>query len=94
MFEGSFEVKHPSKDILKSNFRRYGQMKSRDGKSQRREEKRREEKVIRKKMQERKSRKVAKQSVFPVICASEGSTNRPTKAADPEPSGQMRDEKL
>jgi len=36
--EGSLEVKLP-------NFQQYGQMKSRDGKSQRREEKRRRKKI-------------------------------------------------
>jgi len=81
-------------------------MKSRDGKSQRREEKRREEEresLRRKKIQvreksqkkedpgARKGRKVAKHCVFPMICASGGSKSRLAKAAGAEPAGQMRD---
>ena len=79
-------------------------MKSRDGKSQRREEKRTEENKerISKKRKSpkkedpgaRKGRKVAKHCVFPMICGSEGSKSRLAKAAGAEPSGQMRDEKL
>ena len=73
-------------------------MKTRDGKSQR-EEKSRREKSRREKIREedagaRKGRKVAKHSVFPMICGSGGSTSRLAKAAGAEPSGQMRDEKL
>ena len=77
-------------------------MKSRDGKSQRREEKKKEdqkrESLRRKKIQVRKkdqkSRKVAKHCVFPMICGSGGSKSRLAKAAGAEPAGQMRDEKL
>ena len=73
--------------------------KSRGGKSQRREEKRREkeeeESLRRKKTQMReKVGKVAKHSVFPIICGSGGSKSRLAKAAGAEPAGQMRDEKL
>ena len=76
-------------------------MKSRYGKSQRREEKRREEKRRRKRRKSqkkedpgaRKGRKVAKHFVFPIICGSGGSKSRLAKAAGAEPSGQMRDEK-
>ena len=61
---------------LKSNFRQYGQMESRGGKSQRREEKRIEEerRSEKRKSQKkedpgvRKSRKVAIHYVFPMIC--------------------------
>ena len=68
----------------------------------RREKKRREEerKSTKRKSQKkedpgaRKGRKVAKQSVFPMICSSGGSKSRLAKAAGAEPSGQMRDEKL
>ena len=68
----------------------------------RKEEKRREEerKPTKRKSQKkedpgaRKGRKVAKQSVFPMICSSGGSKSRLAKAAGAEPSGQMRDEKL
>ena len=42
----------------------------------------------------RKGRKVAKHSVFPIICGSGGSKSRLAKAVGAEPSGQMRDEQL
>ena len=77
----------------------YGQMKSRDGKSQR-EEKSRREKIREEKESEerssdaRKGRKVAKHSVFPMVCGSGGSKSRLSKAVGAEPSGQMRDEKV
>ena len=75
-----------SKEVWKSNFRQYGQMKSRDGKSQR-EEKSRREKIREEKESEerslgaRKGRKVAKHSVFPfpMICGSGGSKSRLAK---------------
>ena len=55
-------------------------MKSRDGKSQRREEKKKEdqkrESLRRKKIQVREKRKVAKHRVFPMICGSRGSKKR------------------
>ena len=70
-----------------SNFRQYGQMKSRDGKSQRREEQKKEDQI------RRKGRKVAKHCVFPLICGTGGSS-RLAKAAGAEPAGQMIDEKL
>ena len=78
-------------------------MKSRGGKSQRREEKRRRNKIKKEKVSEerrsrcaktRKGRKVAKHCVFPMICDSGGSKSRLAKAAGAEPAGQMRDEKL
>ena len=74
-------------------------MKSRGGKSQRREEKRREEKKKEKESEERRSRsrkggKVARNCVFPMICGSGGLKSRLAKAAGAEPAGQMRDEKL
>ena len=74
-------------------------MKSRDGKSQRREEKKKEdqkrESLRRKKIQVReKVGKVAKHCVFPMICGSGWSKSRLAKAAGAEPAGQMRDEKL
>jgi len=74
--------------------------KSRGGKSQRREEKRRRKKIKKRKSQKkedpgaRKGRKVAKHSVFPLICGSGGSKSRLAKAAGAEPAGQMRDEKM
>ena len=42
----------------------------------------------------RKGRKVAKHSVFPMICGSGGSKSRLAKAAGAEPAGQVREEKL
>ena len=73
-------------------------MKSRDGKSQRREEKKKENQKEKSPKKEdpgaRKGRKVAKHCVFPVICGSGGSKSRLAKAAGAEPAGQMRDEKL
>ena len=42
----------------------------------------------------RKGGKVAKHSVFPMICGSGGSKSRLAKAVGAEPSGQMRDEKV
>ena len=77
-------------------------MKSRDGKSQRREETRREEERRSKKRKfqkkedpgARKGRKVAKHCVFPMICGSGGSKSKLAKAAGAEPAGQMRDEKF
>ena len=71
-------------------------MKSRDGKSQRREERRRK-KIKQEKASEertRKGRKVAKHCVFPMVWGSGGSKSRLAKAAGAEPRGQMRDEKL
>ena len=75
-------------------------MKSRDGKSQRREEKRRGEERRKRKSQKkedpgaRRGRKVAKRCVLPMLWGSEGSKSRLAKAAGAEPAGQMRDEKL
>ena len=73
-------------------------MKSRDGKSQRREEKKKEDqrREIQKKEDPgaRKGRKVTIHCVFPMTCGSGGSKNRLAKAAGAEPCGQMRDEKL
>ena len=73
-------------------------MKSRDGKSQRREEKKNEDQRRESQKKEdadaRKGRKVAKHGVFPMICGSGGSKSRLAKAAGAEPSGQMKDEKF
>ena len=85
-----------SKEVSKSNFRQYGQMKSRDGQSQRREEKRRRRRKSQKKEDPgaRKGKKAAKHCVLPMICGSGGSKSRLAKAAGAEPAGQMSDEKL
>ena len=73
-------------------------MKSRYGKSQRREEKKKENQRRDSRKKEdpdaRKGRKVAKHCVSPMICGSGGSKNRRAKAAGAEQSGQMRDKKL
>ena len=59
-------------------------MKSRDGKSQRREEKKKEDQRRESQKKEdagaRKGRKVAKHCVFPMICGSGGSKSRLAKA--------------
>ena len=60
-----------SKEVYKSNFPQYGQMKSRDGKSQRREEKKKEDQK-----EKGKGRKVAKHCFAPMICGSGGSKSR------------------
>ena len=69
-------------------------MKSRGGKSQRREDKKKEdqkrESLRRKKIQVPEKVEVAKRCVFPMIC----SKSRLAKAASAEPAGQMRDDKL
>ena len=65
-----------------------------------REEKRREEErsskkesLRRKKIQVREKVRKSRNTVFPMICGSEGSKSRLAKAAGAEPAGQMRDEK-
>ena len=88
-----------SKEVKKSNFRQYGQMKSRAEQRQREEEdwKREDQKRKSKKKEDadaRKGRKVANHSVFPMIWGSGGSKSRLAKAAGAEPAGQMRDEKV
>ena len=55
-------------------------MKSRDGKTQRREEKKKEDQ--KRDPGARKGRKIAKHCVFPMICGSGGSKSRLAKAAD------------
>ena len=60
-------------------------MKSRDGKSQRREEKKKEDQRRDSQKKDdpgaRKGRKVPKRCVFPMICGSGGSKSRLAKAA-------------
>ena len=83
--------------------RREKKRKRRGREEKRREEKRREgeeergskETVRRKKVQVReKVGKSRNTCVFPMSCGSRGSKSRLAKAADSEPSGQMRDEKF
>ena len=72
-------------------------MKSRDGKSQRREEKKEDHKresLRRKKIQVREKVGKSQNTVFPMMCGSRLSKSRLAKAAGAEPAGQMRDEKL
>ena len=91
-----------SKEVWKSNFRQYWQMKSRGGKSQRQKRRKkkmkegqRRERVRREKMKVReKVEKSAKPRVFPMICGSGGSKSRLPQAAGAEPSGEIRDERL
>ena len=78
-----------SKEVPKSNFRQYGQMKRRRRKKiKKRKSPKKEDPGA------RKGRKVKKHCVFPVICGSRGLKSRLAKAAGAEPCGQMRDEKL
>ena len=74
-------------------------MKSRDGKSQRREEKKKEdqkrESLRRQKIQAREKVGKSRNTVFlQWFVAPEGRNCRLAKAAGAEPAGQMRDEKL
>ena len=87
--EGSLEAKLPTiwTDVKagpgrSSNTVKVRREKIREGKSQKRED-----------AGARKSRKVAKHSVLPIIYGSGGSKSRLAKAAGVEPAGQMRDEK-
>jgi hypothetical protein len=79
---------------VKEEKRREEERRSKKRKSQKRESLRR--KKIQKKEDPgaRKGRKVAKHSVFTMICGSGGSKSRLAKAAGAEPAGQMRDENL
>ena len=88
MIEGSLEVKLPT--IWTEKQRWEESEKRRDG--TRRDEKRKSQK--KEDASARNGRKVAKHSVFPMICGSEGSKSRLAEAAGAEPSGQMRDEKV
>ena len=72
-----------------------GRVRGEKGREEKKKEDQRRERVRRQKMQVReKVVKIAKHSVFPMICGSGGSKSRLAKAAGAEPSGQMRDEKL
>ena len=66
-------------------------MKSRD---RRREKIREEKEAEERRCRCAKGRKVAKHSVFPMVCCSGGSKSRLAEAAGAESSGQMRDEQL
>ena len=90
MFEGSLEVKLPTIWTDEKQSRAEGERRERL--EERRSEKRKSQK--KEDADARKGRKVAKHSVFPMICGSGGSKSRLAKAAGAEPAGQMRDEKL
>ena len=84
LVEGSLEVKLPA--IWTDEKQRWEES-----------EKRREEERESQKKEDpapRKGSKVAKHSVFPMICGSGGSKSRLAKAAGAEPAGQMRDKNL
>ena len=85
-----------SKEVEKSNFRQYGQMKRWEESEKRKEERTSKKRKSQKKEAPgaRKGREVVKHFVFPMICGSGGSKSRLAKAAGAEPAGQMRDEKL
>ena len=86
-----------SKEVLKSNFRQYGQMeKQRWEESERRsQEVRRAEKRKSEKKEDAGARKGRKVAIHcPMICGSGWSKSRLAKAAGAEPAGQMRDEKV
>ena len=89
MTEGSLEAKLPT--IWRNEKQRWEES------AKRREEERRSKKRKSQKKEDpgvRKSRKVAKQFIFPMICGSGGSKSRLAKAAGAEPADQMRDKKL
>ena len=72
-------------------------MKSRGGKSHRKEGKKKDQKKKSQKKEDpgaRTSRKVARHCVFPLTWGSGGSKSRLAKVAGAEPAWQMRDEKL
>ena len=88
LVEGSLDVKLPT--IWTDGKAEVGRV---------REEKKREDQRIERVRRKEdagagQGRKVAKHSVFPMICGSGGSKSRLAKAAGAEPSGEMRDERL
>ena len=88
--EGSLEVKLPT--IWTDEKQRRSRRTEKRSAEERRSEKRKSQQ--KENAGARKGRKLAKHCVFPMICGSGGSKSRLAKAADAEPSGQMRDEKL
>ena len=94
VIEGLLRLRSWSKEVWKPNFRQYGELKSKGGKSQRGEEKKREDQRKNEKKENagaRKGRKVAIHSVFPINRGSGGSNSRLAKAEGAEPSGQMKE---
>ena len=78
-----------SKEVWKSNFRQYGEMKKQSaGRRVRRET------IRRKKMQVREKVGKSRNTVFSWFCGSGGLKSRLAKAAGAETSGEMRDEKM
>ena len=88
--EGSLEVKLPT--IWTDEKQRWSRRIEKRRAEERRSEKRKSQK--KEDAGAPKGRKVAKHTVFPMICGSRGSKSRLAKAAGAEPAGQMRDEKL
>ena len=89
IIEGSLEVKLPTIWTHgKAEVGRVSEEKSRREKIREEKEEKKEDAGT------RKGRKVAKHSVFPMICGSTRSKSRLAKAAGAEPCGQMRVEKL
>ena len=85
-----------STEVLKSNFRQYGQQRWEESEKRRAEERRPEKRKSEKKEDAgaQKGSKAAKHCVLPMICGSGGSKSRLAKATGAEPCGQRRDEKL
>ena len=95
--ENKYVANCSSKEISKSNFRQYGQMKKQrwEESERRREEERKSEKKQIRRKGARKGRKIAKQDVFivfPMFWGCGGLQNRLAKAVGSEQSGEMRDE--
>ena len=87
-----------SKEVLKSNFRQYGQMEKPSGEdgNQIEDEKREYQRRDSQKREDAgapKGRKSCEALCFPMFCGS-GASKWLAKAAAAEPSGKMRDEKL
>ena len=90
LIEGSLEVKLPT--IWTDEKQSWAEAERRERFEERRSEKRKSKRT--EDTDAREGRKVAKHSVFPMICGSGGSKSRLAKAAGAETSGEMRNEKL
>ena len=93
MIEGSLEVQLPT--IWTDGKAEVGRVREeKDRRKMKKEDQRREKIRMREKVE--KCQHTSKHSVFqiPMFCGSGGSKSRLAKAADAEPSGEMRDDKL
>ena len=93
MIEGSLEVQLPT--IWTDGKAEVGRVREEKGRRKMKKEDQRREKIqMREKVE--KCQHTSKHSVFqiPMFCGSGGSKSRLAKAADAEPSGEMRDDKL